>query len=372
MENTILKKTILTVALVAIVFLSKGQDGLPENPEPGKCYAKCVAPDEYREEKVQVMLKPAFTKLEVVPAEYKQVTETVIVKPESKKYILEPAEYRTVYDTIWIKDPYNKLTVLDEEFANDVEVVEIKSKTGRWVAGQKDPDCPSIDPEDCRVLHYVEVPAVTRDVSVKKKVKDQTTKARRIAGKYEVVAREEVVKEPTYRTEVIPAVTKEIVRTVLVKDETTKSTEVPAAYTEVTRRILTKPGGLTVWREVPCTIPARGVVLPITYEVGSAELTKSSLSIIDRKLLVRLQEEPNAIVEIGSHTDARGSSEANQRLSERRAKSVVEYLIAKGIDKERLLAVGYGETQPVNECVDGVECGNSKHAANRRTEFKMF
>lgn len=366
------QKTIYSIALMAVVFLSKGQDGLPENPEPGKCYAKCVAPDEYREEKEQVLLKPAYTMLEVVPAEYKEVTETVIVKPETKKYIFEPAEYRTVYDTIWIKDPYNKLTVLEEEFSNDVEVVEIKSKTGRWVAGEKDPDCPSIDPEDCRVLHYVEIPAVTRDVSVKKMVKDQTTSSKRIVGKYEVVAREEVVKEPSYKTEVVPAVTKEIVKTVLVKDETTTSTEVPAVYTDVTKRILTKAGGLTVWREVPCTIPARGIVLPINYEVGSAELTRSSLSIIDKNLLERLQEQPNAIVEIGSHTDARGGSEANQRLSERRAKSVVEYLISKGIDKERLLAVGYGETQPINECVDGVECGNSKHAANRRTEFKLF
>ncbi|MEQ8554189.1 MAG: OmpA family protein [Cyclobacteriaceae bacterium] len=372
MRNSTIKRTILSIALLTIAFLSKGQDGLPENPEPGKCYAKCVAPDEYREEKVQVLLKPAYTKLEVVPAEYKEVTETVVVKPETKKYIFEPAEYRTVYDTIWIKDPYNKLTVLNEEFSDDVEVVEIKSQSGRWVAGEKDPDCPSIDPEDCRVLHYVEIPAVTRDVDVKKKVKDQTTEARKIEGKYEVVAREEVVKEPTYKTEVVPAVTKEIVKTVLVKDETTKSTEVSAVYTDVTKRVLTKAGGLTVWREVPCTIPASGVVLPIAYEVGSAELTRSSLSVIDRNLLARLQEQPNAIVEIGSHTDARGSSEANQKLSERRAKSVVEYLISKGIDKERLLAVGYGETQPVNECVDGVECGNSKHSANRRTEFKLF
>lgn len=367
------KKTIVYVcAMTVMVSLSFGQDGLPENPEPGKCYAKCVAPDEYKEEKTQVLLKPAYTTLEVVPAEYKEVTETVVVKPETKKYVFEPAEYKTVYDTIWIKDPYNKLTIEDEEFSNDVEVVEIKSKTGRWVAGDKDPDCPSIDPDDCRVLHYVEIPAVTREVSIKKKVKDQTTSAKRVKGKYEVVARQEIVKEPAYKEEVIPAETKEIVRTVLVTDETTNKTEIEAVYTDVTKRVLTKAGGLTVWREVPCTIPARGIVLPINYEVGSAELTRSSLKVIDDNLLEMLNEKPNSIVEIGSHTDARGTSGANQGLSERRAKSVVEYLISKGIDKERLLAVGYGETQPINECVDGVDCSNSKHAANRRTEFKVF
>lgn len=362
-------------SLIVVLLIAVGvqaQDGLPENPEPGKCYAKCITPDEYREETTEVMTKPAYKKLEVVPAEYKEVTETVIVKPETKKYVFEKAEFKTVYDTIWIKDPYNKLTIVDEEFSDDVTTVEIKAKSGRWVAGAKDPDCPSINPDDCRVLHYVEVPAVTRNVPIKKKVKDQTTSSKRILGKYEVVERQEVVKEPNYRTEVIPAVTKEIVKTVLVKDETTKEIEVPAEFVTVSKRVMTKQGGLSVWREVPCTIPDQGTVLPINYNVGSAELTPSSIRVIDRKLLTFLRENKDAIVEIGSHTDSRGTSEANQRLSERRAKSVVEYLISKGIKKERLLAVGYGEQKPLNDCVDGVKCSNEKYAVNRRTEFKVF
>ena len=365
-------KKLFTLPALLLSLVVVAQDGLPENPEPGKCYAKCVAPDEFKEEVVRVKVKDAYTKLEVVPAEYKTVTETVTIKPESKKYIFEEAEYRTVYDTVWVKDPYNKLTILDEEFLDDLETVEIKSKTGRWVAGEKDPECPSIDPNDCRVLHYVEIPAVTRDVAVQRKSKDQTTSSERIIGEYIVVERQEVVKEPSYREEVIPAETREIERTVLVSDETTKETEVPAEYEEVTKRVLTKQGGLTVWREVPCTIPDRGIVLPINYNTGSAELTRASLKIIDDNLLVMLQEQPNAIVEIGSHTDSRGSSESNQKLSERRAKSVVEYLISKGIESDRLLAVGYGETKPLNECEDGVKCSDSKHAANRRTEFKVF
>lgn len=365
-------RNVVILLLMVSVISSYAQDGLPEDPEPGKCYAKCVTPDEYQVEETQVKVKDAYTKLEVVPAEYKTVTETVVVKPESKKYIFEEAEYRTVYDTIWVKDPYNKLTIVEEDFKDEVETVEVKSKTGRWVAGEKDPDCPSIDPEDCRVLHYVEVPAVTRDVPVERKIKDQTTDSKRIVGEYIVVERQEVVKEPSYRTEVIPEETKEIERTVLVSDETTREVEVPAEYVAVTKRVLEKRGGLTVWREVPCTIPDRGIVLPINYKVGSAELTANSVNIIDENLVVFLQENPNAIIEIGSHTDSRGSTESNQKLSERRARSVVEHLIGKGISKERLLAVGYGETQPLNECVDGVKCSENEHLANRRTEFKVF
>lgn len=187
-----------------------------------------------------------------------------------------------------------------------------------------------------------------------------------------VVERQEVVKEPSYRTEVIPEETKEIERTVLVSDEVTKEVEVPAEYVAVTKRVLEKRGGLTVWREVPCTVADRGIVLPINYKVGSAELTANSINIIDENLVIFLQENPNAFIEIGSHTDSRGSTESNQKLSERRARSVVEYLITKGISKERLLAVGYGETKPLNECVDGVKCSENEHLANRRTEFKVF
>lgn len=56
-----------------------------------------------------------------------------------------------------------------------------------------------------------------------------------------------------------------------------------------------------------------------------------------------MQENKNILVEIGSHTDSRGSTTSNLSLSERRAKAVVEYMILKGISKERLIAVGHGE-----------------------------
>ena len=85
-----------------------------------------------------------------------------------------------------------------------------------------------------------------------------------------------------------------------------------------------------------------------------------------------MRENKSSLVEIGSHTDAQGGDDFNQRLSERRAKSVVEYLISKGIDKTRLIAVGYGESKLLNDSNNGSNCSNSQHAKNRRTEFKVF
>ncbi len=366
-------KKLLTTLLVSGVCVSAfAQDGLPTNPEPGKCYAKCVSPDEYKAENQRVMTKPSYKTLEVVPAEYKTEVETLVIKPETEKYTYKPATYKTVTDTIWTKQGYDKLAVLPSKFSDDSETVEIKSKSGKWVAGVKDPDCPSIDPADCRVLHYRAYPAINKDIPVKKLVKDETTSAKPIKGKYILVKRQVEVTKAKYEVEKIPAQKREVSKQVLVKNETTKSTTVPAEYIDVEKKILVKAGGLTVWREVPCTIPKQGEVLPINYEVGSAKLTARSLTLIDNKLLKMMRDQPTVIVEIGSHTDARGSAANNMSLSERRAKSVVEYLISKGISKDRLLAVGYGETKLVNECSDGVSCTSAQHAVNRRTEFKVF
>lgn len=78
---------------------------------------------------------------------------------------------------------------------------------------------------------------------------------------------------------------------------------------------------------------------------------------------------PSLKIQVNSHTDSRGPNSYNQPLSERRAKATVEYISSKGIDINRLKYKGYGETQLVNECADGVRCSAAKHQKNRRSEF---
>jgi outer membrane protein OmpA-like peptidoglycan-associated protein len=84
-----------------------------------------------------------------------------------------------------------------------------------------------------------------------------------------------------------------------------------------------------------------------------------------------LVSNPTIKIELGSHTDSRESLKYNQLLSERRAQAAVDYLIEKGIDKDRLTAKGYGKTRLVNECTDGVQCPEEMHQQNRRTEFRI-
>lgn len=82
-----------------------------------------------------------------------------------------------------------------------------------------------------------------------------------------------------------------------------------------------------------------------------------------------LKEHPTMKIDIRSHTDSRQTHQYNERLSDRRAKSTLNWLVKQGISADRLTAKGYGETQLVNECSDGVECSEAQHQLNRRSEF---
>jgi hypothetical protein len=108
----------------------------------------------------------------------------------------------------------------------------------------------------------------------------------------------------------------------------------------------------------------------ILYDMGSANIRSDAVPVLDQ-ILNLLKDNPGISIELGSHTDSRGSHETNQKLSEMRAESAVGYLTSRGISQSRLSAKGYGETQLRNECGDGVSCSEEKHQQNRRTEIRI-
>lgn len=88
------------------------------------------------------------------------------------------------------------------------------------------------------------------------------------------------------------------------------------------------------------------------------------------KLVAVMNEYPTMVIAIESHTDSRGKAAYNKYLSDRRAKSTREYLIAKGIDPNRIQsATGYGEERLLNTCDGSVRCAEAMHQLNRRSEF---
>ncbi len=107
----------------------------------------------------------------------------------------------------------------------------------------------------------------------------------------------------------------------------------------------------------------------IYYDFDRFNIRKDARPELDR--LVRIMKENAIDVELGSHTDSRGTLAYNDRLSQRRAEAAVVYIIEAGIDNNRITAKGYGERMLTNHCVDGVKCSPEEHQANRRTEFRV-
>jgi len=94
---------------------------------------------------------------------------------------------------------------------------------------------------------------------------------------------------------------------------------------------------------------------------------------IDLNVILGLMNQyPDMVIELSSHTDSRGVSTYNQNLSQRRAESARNWLIDKGVDGARIQPVGYGESVILNHCTNGTRCSDDEHRVNRRTEFKMI
>ncbi len=105
----------------------------------------------------------------------------------------------------------------------------------------------------------------------------------------------------------------------------------------------------------------------IYYDYDKADLREES-KIELNKLVNILKETPDVKLQINSHSDERGEANYNKELSQRRAQSVVDYLIAKGINPDRLIAKGYGFEMPLIKHAKTEE----QHQKNRRTTFKIL
>lgn len=106
----------------------------------------------------------------------------------------------------------------------------------------------------------------------------------------------------------------------------------------------------------------------IHYDYNDDTLREDALPNL-RKLYHILKDNPQLVVELGSHTDSRGSDFFNFELSQRRADAAVAYVIDQGLAANRIAAKGYGEVALLNHCENGVKCSDEEHAKNRRTEF---
>ncbi|MEX1383242.1 OmpA family protein [Lutibacter sp.] len=409
-----MKKLLLSITLLVFGVSAYSQD-LPTNPEPGKCYVRCKTPDVWKNQDVTVETKAAYKKITTTPATYKTVTERVLVKEASQRLEVVPAVYETRDVVVVVKEASyrleaipgsfgsetltytakedgSKLSVTPATFKSDSETIEIKPATAVWQMSDVAPDCESSDPNDCRYWCYKPIPAEYVSVPLTKLDTDARTQRTTVPGFNKTYKKTVVAQQPTTRKIEIPEVTKVVKKTVmvtppttrtidipaeyatiskvvLVSDATERAVTVPAEYKTITKEVLVKKGGLTSWEEVDCKLTENSI-LPINWNLGSATLTNEAKRIIDTRLLPVLRT--GVAIALESHTDARGTKESNQDLSERRAMAVSNYLISKGINSSQLTANGFGETKLTNRCADGVSCTEREHRANRRTTFRVI
>lgn len=365
-----MKKLLFTLVALASGVASQAQD-LPSNPEPGKCYVRCTTPDIYENQTVQIEVSPAYKTLKKFPATFKTVTEKVLVKQESKKLTVIPATYKTETVGYIKKQGGSTLAITPATFGTGSETIEIKAAYALWELGAPAPDCASSNPNDCRYWCYKGYPAEYTTVSKRTLASDAGVSRAPIGQKDATYTTRVVATPATVKETIIPAEYSTITKTILDKDAYTTENIVPATYKTVSKEVLKQKGGLTTWKEVDCKLVEYSA-LPINWNTGSATLTTEAKNIIDTRLMPVLANAPGAKMEIASHTDSRGGASNNQALSERRAQSVVNYLIAKGVNNSRLVANGYGERKLKNRCADGVSCTEREHASNRRTEFRLI
>jgi outer membrane protein OmpA-like peptidoglycan-associated protein len=147
----------------------------------------------------------------------------------------------------------------------------------------------------------------------------------------------------------------------LLKADITRLAEIPETHDDITaayKRFMT--GNRKVLR----------VVEYVQYDLGKFTLQKDASAVLDQIAAI-LKENPAAKLEVISHTDSQGDDVSNLSLSEKRSHAVVNYLVSKGIQKNRLKAIGKGETVIRNRCLNGINCSDNEHAFNRRTEFNF-
>ncbi len=113
------------------------------------------------------------------------------------------------------------------------------------------------------------------------------------------------------------------------------------------------------------------IIENILFETNKTDLLPQAQEVLNKVILV-LKTNKSIKIEISAHTDSKGTDADNLKLSQLRAKTALNYIIAGGVDMDRIISIGYGEGKLLNKCSGNVPCSEIEHAQNRRVEFKIL
>lgn len=295
----------------------------PPNAIPGKCYAKCLMPDQFENVTEQVLVRAGYKRFTAIPAELETVIQQLDVKPEGRKLVSEPAQYEMVEDRVMVKSPGNsnsvyetvtenilvkpeeirfvvvpatykdtlisyvveaahtRLEVLQPAYESVTERVEVKPAGVKWVKKLADATCLGTNPDDCYVWCMVETPAEYATIT------KRVNKGCDGSG---------VADAGCVKTIDVPAKTGNRTVKKLVKDTYVKEEKIPAVYRPVTiRRAKTAvavadatiaPEYVTVKKQVMVTPPT------VREEVVPAETAPFTVKSVKKEASMKTEEVP--------------------------------------------------------------------------------
>lgn len=238
------RNLILTLVLLCGAFsiIAQPTDDIPT--EPGKCYAKCMIPDQYENVDEQILIRAESKTIEIAPSQYETVSEQVLVKEGTSTLTVQPAVFETVSEQVLKSEGTPDMAAMPATYEQVSEQVLVKD------ASQK----------------LSIVPATFETVTEQVLVKEAYTELKVIPAKYETMTEQVLTREASSEIKVIPATYETVTEQVLVKDASTQLKVVPATYETVTEQVLVKEAGTKIERQ------------PAKYETQTEQVMTSPAS----------------------------------------------------------------------------------------------
>ncbi len=136
-------------------------------------------------------------------------------------------------------------------------------------------------------------------------------------------------------------------------------------------RNITKDCRFMLYDSIPLGFADKQLLGNVFFKYDHYNLTRQGKKTMNY-VMAFLKAHPQIRLYVTSHTDSRGTSEYNIKLSEKRLDVCLKYLYKKGVNSNKIVGESYGEDQIFNHCKDGVDCSPEEHLINRRTQFSVL
>ncbi len=244
-----MKKILTLLALAPLVAIANPADDFPSNPEPGKCYARTVAPATYSVASEQVLVKPESFTVKTTPAKFAYVNQEVVVKEATEKTVVVPAKFKKVREKIVLEEEKRLLVPTAPTYKVVKKKILVKPEGHEWKKGSG--PIQKVDNATGEILCYTKTPAVYKTVEEKVLVNEAAVKETVVPAKFGWIEKtvlaepEKVIKKP------IPAVTKVLKVKKMVEPPKELKLKQPAQYKTVTKKTLATPSS-TEWKSILC------------------------------------------------------------------------------------------------------------------------